>query len=324
MNKILVTGGAGYIGSCAVKVLQEAGYQPVIVDNLSRGHRELIKGYELHVGDIGDHDFLSHVFKKHEFAAVMHFAAFALVRESVQNPLIYFRNNTVGSMNLMNVMLENKVNKLIFSSTAATYGEPERIPITESHLNKPINPYGESKLAFEKILSYTSAISDLRYVTLRYFNVAGAHDSAEIGEWHDNETHIVPLAIEAVLKGKEFTVFGNDYTTKDGTCVRDYIHVADLIDAHILTLKFLEKNKENRVFNLGNGNGFSNMEVLKAVESVTKKKFKIRMGKRRPGDPAVLIASSEKIEKELGWKPKHPSIESIIESAYKWHQKSIA
>ena len=321
MKNILVTGGAGYIGCHAVRILSDKGYNVVVVDNLNRGHKNLIAGRELCTGDVGDYNFLNSIFKKHRFDTVMHFAALALVGESVKEPLKYFSNNTVCSMNLLKVMLENDVFSLIYSSTAATYGEPVKIPITEDHPTNPINPYGESKLAFEKILSHVSKISDFRYVTLRYFNVAGAHASGEIGEWHEPETHIVPLALEAVINGSEFKVFGDDYDTKDGTCVRDYIHVCDLIDAHILAMNHLDKGGESRVFNLGNGKGFSNREVLDAINKVTGKPLKIVMAPRREGDPAVLVASSKKIENELGWKPANPSIEAIIESAYRWHTK---
>jgi len=321
MKNILVTGGAGYIGCHAVRKLSLAGYNPIIVDNLSQGHRKLVGNNELLVGNVGDANFMDSVFKKHKFEAVMHFAACALVGESMKDPLKYYTNNTASSLNLVSSMLKNGVNKLIYSSTAATYGNPVETPIKESHKTEPINPYGNSKLIFEKMLSDTSKISDLKYVTLRYFNVAGAHESGEIGEIHDPETHIVPLALQAVIENGEFSIFGEDYKTKDGTCIRDYVHVCDLIDAHILAMDYLNKVGECNTFNLGNGEGFSVKEILDAVQKVTDKKLKINKGKRREGDPDILVASSEKIRKELGWKPKYPSIEKIIETAYKWHSK---
>jgi len=321
MKNILVTGGAGYIGCHAVRKLSLAGYNPIIVDNLSQGHRKLVGNNELLVGNVGDANFMDSVFKKHKFEAVMHFAACALVGDSMKDPLKYYTNNTASSLNLVSSMLKNGVNKLIYSSTAATYGNPVETPIKESHKTEPINPYGNSKLIFEKMLSDTSKISDLKYVTLRYFNVAGAHESGEIGEIHDPETHIVPLALQAVIENGEFSIFGEDYKTKDGTCIRDYVHVCDLIDAHILAMDYLNKVGECNTFNLGNGEGFSVKEILDAVQKVTDKKLKINKGKRREGDPDILVASSEKIRKELGWKPKYPSIEKIIETAYKWHSK---
>lgn len=322
MKNILVTGGAGYIGSHAVRLLAESGYNPIIVDDLSRGFEKLAQGRQIIKGNIGDYSFLSSVFKKYDFDSVMHFAAFALVGESVKEPLKYFRNNTVSSINLIKVMLENRVTKLIYSSTAATYGEPLETPIKEDHPTNPINPYGESKLAFEKILEHTSQASDLRYATVRYFNVAGAHESGEIGEMHDPETHIVPLAIEAALKNREFSIYGDDYDTKDGTCIRDYIHPNDLIKAHMLALEHIDKHGENKTYNMGNDEGFSVKEVLKAVEKVTDKKLKTRVIKRRPGDPAILVASSEKIKKELSWQPDYPDIAKIIDTAFKWHKNN--
>ncbi len=324
MKNILVTGGAGYIGSHAVKILAERGYNPVVVDNLCQGHKKLVQDKELHIGNVGDESFMRTVFKKRKFDAVMHFAAHALVGESVKTPLKYYLNNTCNSMNLLKIMLENGVNKIIYSSTAATYGEPTQKFITEDHPKNPINPYGGSKLAFEKILKDTSIATDLKYVVVKYFNVAGAHESAEIGEIHDPETHIVPIALEAIIKGTEFTVFGDDYDTPDGTCVRDYIHPNDLIKAHILAMEYLDKNKEPKTYNLGNGKGFSVKQIIDAVNEVTGKKLKIKIGRRREGDPAVLIASSEKISKELGWKADFTDIKRIIKSAYRWHSKQLS
>ncbi|MGQ9806511.1 MAG: UDP-glucose 4-epimerase GalE [Chlorobiales bacterium] len=323
--KVLVTGGAGYIGAHAVRELKKAGYEVVVFDNLIYGHRELAQGARLIIGELENVALLREVFAEHQFDAVMHFAAFAYVGESVENPAKYYRNNVVATLNLLDVMREAKVNRVIFSSTCATYGEPKDIPIAESHPQNPINPYGASKLMVERILQDYSTAYGLKYVALRYFNAAGADESGEIGEDHNPETHLIPLVLDAALgRRKHITIYGTDYNTPDGTCIRDYIHVTDLANAHVLGLKYLEKGGASDVFNLGNGNGFSVREVIETAGRITGRKIPFVESARRSGDPAKLIGSAEKAKRVLGWKPKFNQLETIIATAWKWHQKRFA
>jgi len=323
--KVLVTGGAGYIGAHAVRELKKAGYEAVILDNLVYGHRELAQGERLIVGDLENRALLEQLFSEHRFEAVMHFAAYAYVGESVENPAKYYRNNVAATLNLLDVMREAKVNRFIFSSTCATYGEPKEVPIPESHPQNPINPYGASKMMVERILADYSKAYSLKYVALRYFNAAGADESGEIGEDHNPETHLIPLVLDAALgKRKHITIYGTDYDTPDGTCIRDYIHVTDLANAHVLGLKYLQHGGESNVFNLGNGNGFSVREVIETARKVTDREIPVVEGARRPGDPAQLIGSAEKAKKILGWNPKFNQLETIIATAWKWHQKRFA
>src|SRR5690625_342864 len=321
--KILVLGGAGYIGSHAVYQLIDNGYEVVVIDNLQTGHRSAVHPEAIfYEGDIRDESFLRSVFEQEKVSAVMHFAANSLVGESMENPLDYYDNNVYGSQVLLQVMVEHRVEYFVFSSTAATYGEPEIVPITEEMPTSPTNPYGETKLMIEKMLHWTSEAHGIKYVALRYFNVAGARDSAEIGEDHDPETHLVPITLQVALKQRDhLTIFGDDYDTPDGTCIRDYVHVTDLIDAHILAMKYLQKGNDSNIFNLGSNDGFSVKEIVQATEKVTEKPIPTKIGQRRPGDPATLIASSNKAKSVLGWQPKYTTIEEIITSAWKWHQK---
>jgi UDP-glucose 4-epimerase len=323
--KVLVTGGAGYIGAHAVRELKKAGYEVVILDNLVYGHRELAQGERLIVGDLENRALLREVFAEHRVEAVMHFAAYAYVGESVENPAKYYRNNVAATLNLLDAMREAKVSRFIFSSTCATYGEPKEVPIPESHPQNPINPYGASKMMVERILQDYSKAYSLKYVALRYFNAAGADESGEIGEDHNPETHLIPLVLDAALqRRKHITIYGTDYDTPDGTCIRDYIHVSDLANAHVLGLKYLENGGESDVFNLGNGNGFSVREVIETARKVTDREIPVVEGARRPGDPAQLIGSAEKAKKILGWKPQFNQLETIIATAWKWHQKRFA
>ncbi|WP_186564727.1 UDP-glucose 4-epimerase GalE [Lawsonibacter celer] len=317
---ILVTGGAGYIGSHCVAALLERGEDVVVVDNLSKGHRAALKGGRLYVGDVGDREFLRGVFSREPIQAVIHFAAFSLVGESVSVPERYFRNNVTAGLSLIETMIEFKVPYLVFSSTAATYGEPEHVPIVETDRQLPTNPYGESKLIVEHMLKWCDAAHGLKFVALRYFNVAGAWHDGSIGEDHRPETHLIPVILQ-VAQGKrdKLSLFGADYPTRDGTCVRDYIHVEDLIDAHFLALEYLKEGNPSAAFNLGNGQGFSNREIIEAARKVTGHPIPVTEEGRRPGDPATLIASSQKAMDVLGWKPRHPDVEDVIASAWKWH-----
>jgi UDP-glucose-4-epimerase len=318
---ILVTGGAGYIGSHTVLELLKRDEDVVVVDNLSKGHEEAVVGGRLYKGDLRDTEFLDRVFKENNIEAVIHFAAFSLVGESVGIPLNYYDNNFVSGLNLLKKMNEYGVGKIIFSSTAATYGEPESIPILESDRTLPTNPYGETKLAVEKMLKWSDRAYGIKYVALRYFNACGADASGRIGEDHNPESHLIPIVLQAALgKRKNVTVFGTDYNTKDGTCIRDYVHVTDLANAHILALEKLRKTNESGIYNLGSGSGFSVMEIIKKACEVTGIDIPCVYGDRRAGDPAVLVASSEKIKKELGWNPQFDDIGKIIETAWNWHK----
>ncbi|OOM11139.1 UDP-glucose 4-epimerase GalE [Clostridium saccharobutylicum] len=319
---ILVLGGAGYIGSHAVNQLVDNDYDVVVVDNLQTGHEDAInKKAKFYKGDIRDKEFLTDVFKKENFDGVIHFAANSIVGESMQKPLMYFNNNVYGMQVLLEVMNENNVKHIVFSSTAATYGEPKQIPITEDMDTCPTNTYGETKLAMEKMMKWCDKAYSMKYVALRYFNVAGAKDDGSIGEDHNPETHLIPIVLQVALGKREFiTIYGDDYDTEDGTCIRDYVHVEDLIEAHILALKYLMNGGESNVFNLGSSQGFSVKEIVEAVRNVTKLPIPEKIGERRAGDPSTLIASSEKARKILGWNPTRTNIDRIISDAWKWHQ----
>ncbi len=319
-KKILVTGGAGYIGSINVQVLKKEGFEPIIFDNLVTGHKESITQEKFYQGDlVKDVSLLDKVFKKEKPEAVIHFAAMSLVGESVVNPQKYFTNNLIGALNLLKVMLENKVLKIVFSSTAAVYGEPKKVPIDENATKNPTSPYGESKLMIEKILDWYGQAYGLNSIALRYFNACGALLDGSLGEDHHPETHLIPAAMQATLSQKDFKLFGNDYPTPDGTCIRDYIHVLDLAQAHILALKAFQKGFQ--FYNIGTNHGFSNLEVLKMIKKISGIDFKIIISGRRAGDPARLIAKAEKIRKEWSWKPQYSDLETIVKSAWTWHKK---
>jgi UDP-glucose 4-epimerase len=318
-ERILVTGGAGYIGSVVVSQLLERGHQVVVLDDLSHGHRAALpNAAKLIVGDIADRGVLERAFSEYPPQAVMHFAAFIEAGESMQRPEKYFRNNTSNTLTLLEVLVAHNVKRFVFSSTAALYGTPEKTPIEEDAPLHPTNAYGESKLLVEQMLEWLHRIHGLRYSSLRYFNAAGA--AGEQGEDHQPESHLIPLALQVALGArKELAIYGTDYPTHDGTCVRDYIHVSDLAAAHLLVLDAL-KEKERLIYNLGNGRGFSVREVLSAVRKVTGHAIPAQESPRRAGDPAVLVASSERIKRELGWKPSHADLESIVQSAWSWRK----
>lgn len=319
---ILVTGGAGYIGSHAVYQLIDRGNDVVVIDNLQTGHRKAVhpeaKFYE---GDLRDRDFMQEVFSKEKIEGVIHFAANSLVGESMEKPLKYYDNNVYGTQVLLETMVAFDVPYIVFSSTAATYGEPEKVPITEDMPTNPTNTYGETKLAMEKMMKWCETAYGIRFVSLRYFNVAGARQTGEIGEDHNPETHLIPVVLETALEKREkIVIFGDDYPTADGTCIRDYIHVEDLIDAHILAFDYLKDGGKSDIFNLGSSQGFSVKEIVDMARKVTGKEIPAEIGPRRPGDPSVLIASSEKAKKVLGWNPVRTNIEQIITDAWNWHR----
>ena len=319
---ILIVGGAGYIGSHINKELNHQGYETIIFDNLSFGHPEFVKWGNFQEGDLGNIEEIRKLFKEYTIDAVMHFAAFTYVGESVENPQKYYLNNLRNTLNLLQVMLEEDVKYFVFSSTCATYGTPEEIPITENHPQNPINPYGKGKLMVEQILTDYSRAYGLKYASLRYFNAAGADPEAEIGESHQPETHLIPLILDVAMdKKEEIQVYGTDYPTPDGTCIRDYIHVMDLADAHIKALKYLKEGGKSDVFNLGNGQGFSVREVIETSQKVTGKTIKVEEVERREGDPPVLVGSSSKAQEILNWHPRYDDLAVIIETAWKWHQK---
>lgn len=346
---ILITGGAGYIGSHINKQLHMEGYDTVILDNLIHGHESYVKWGDLIEGDLKDSDLLNSIFNSYDIEVVMHIAAFTSVAESVKIPQKYYKNNYINTLNLLNSMKLANVDKFIFSSTASVYGNPENIPITENHPLNPINPYGKSKLMVEETLAKQANISEFSYCSLRYFNASGADPECEIGENHNPETHLIPLILDvAIGKRDKIAIFGNDYETKDGTCVRDYIHVCDLAQAHIKAFKYLENldednqtdnyqenynksnrdsnqnnsvSSENNIFNLGNGNGFSVKEVIDTCEKVTNCEIKREIADQRDGDPAILIADSQKAIEVLNWKPEYDKLEKIIENAWMWHKK---
>jgi UDP-glucose 4-epimerase len=321
---ILVTGGAGYIGSHTVLALKQAGYEVVILDNLVYGHRDLVEQVlrvELIEGDTSDRLLLDNLFQSRNFAAVMHFSAYAYVGESVTDPAKYYRNNVLGTLTLLESMLAASIKNFVFSSTCATYGVPNFIPITEDHPQNPINPYGATKLMVERILTDFDVAYNFKSVRFRYFNAAGANPQGLLGEDHDPETHLIPLVLQTALGKREaISIFGTDYPTPDGTCIRDYIHVNDLADAHILGLEYLLNGGESEVFNLGNGNGFSVREVIAAAEDVTGMVISVQECDRRIGDPPALIGTSEKARKILNWQPQYPGIKDIVSHAWQWHQ----
>lgn len=319
---VLVCGGAGYIGSHTVYELIERGHSVVVVDSLIKGHKAAIHNEaKFYLGDIRDEEFMDRVFRENQIDAVIDFAAFSLVGESVNEPFKYYENNVYGTLKLLEAMERADVKKIVFSSTAATYGEPENDIIVESDNTNPTNPYGETKLTVEKMLKWADNAYGIKFVALRYFNAAGAHISGKIGEDHNPETHLIPIILQTALGQREkMFIFGDDYDTPDGTCVRDYIHVTDLADAHIKALEKLFKTNESGIYNLGNGKGFSVKEVIEKAKKVTGKDFKVEIEARRNGDPSTLIASSEKAIKELGWKPKFNTLDKIIETAWNWHK----
>ncbi|MDZ8051733.1 MAG: UDP-glucose 4-epimerase GalE [Aulosira sp. ZfuVER01] len=322
---ILVTGGAGYIGSHTVLALKRAGYEVVILDNLVYGHRDLVEKVlqvELVAGDTSDRALLDQLFQTRNIEAVMHFSAYAYVGESVTDPAKYYRNNVLGTLVLLEAMLAASIKKFVFSSTCATYGVPEVVPIPENHPQNPINPYGATKLMVERILSDFDVAYGLKSVRFRYFNAAGADPNGLLGEDHNPETHLIPLILLTALgKRESISIFGTDYPTPDGTCIRDYIHVSDLADAHILGLEYLLQGGDSEVFNLGNGLGFSVKEVIAASEEVTGLTIPVQECDRRPGDPPSLIGSSDKARKILGWQPQYPAIKDIVLHAWQWHQQ---
>ena len=318
---ILVTGGTGYVGSHTVAALVERGIETIIVDNMEKGHKEAVwPGAKLYEGDLRDIPFMDKLFAENPITAVVHFAAYSLVPESVANPAKYYDNNVSGTLQLLKTMNNHNVKSIVFSSSASTYGEPEIIPVTEDARESPINPYGESKLAVERMLKWFDGAYDMKHVILRYFNVAGAHESAKIGEDHDPETHLIPMILQTALgKRESFDLYGDDYPTPDGTCIRDYVHATDLADAHILALEKLKKEPVSALYNLSSGSGFSNKEILETAKKITGTDIPVRFAPRRPGDPPVLIASSDKIKRELGWNPTRTQIDNIIRTAWAWH-----
>ncbi|MBA5729161.1 UDP-glucose 4-epimerase GalE [Aerococcaceae bacterium INB8] len=319
---VLVIGGAGYIGSHAVNKLIKKGYAVSVLDNLVTGHLDAVdEKATFYQGDIRDKAKLNEIIQEEKIEAIFHFAASSLVGESVEKPLKYFNNNVVGMEVLLEAMMENDVKKIIFSSTAAVYGEVETDLITENELKNPTSPYGESKLMMERMIQWCDTAYGIKFVSLRYFNVAGALSTGEIGEDHDPETHLIPIVLQAALGQREaITIFGDDYATPDGTCIRDYVHVEDLIDAHILALEYLNNHTTSQIFNLGSSTGYSVKEIVEAARKVTGKEIPAMIGERRAGDPAKLVAASDKAREVLGWQPTYERIEDIIQTAWKWHE----
>jgi UDP-glucose 4-epimerase len=321
MIEILVTGGAGYIGSHMCRYLEKNGYQPVVLDNLSRGHKAAVRWGPFYRGAVSDGALLDHIFSTHRIALVMHFAAFAYVGESVDHPDRYYRNNTGETLFLLEKMIAHQVRRLVFSSTCAVYGEARRLPLDESHPRLPVNPYGRSKLMIEQALRDLKAAHGMEYTSLRYFNAAGADPDGTIGEDHRPETHLIPLALQTALgQREEVEILGTDYPTEDGTCVRDYIHVDDLVRAHLIAMRRLLENRDGDIYNLGTGTGYSVREIIETARRVTGRQIPVRTTPRRPGDPAVLVASSEKALRELNWQPDLSDLETILESAWNWHR----
>lgn len=319
MRDVLVTGGAGYIGSHAVRELDRAGYRPITVDNLSEGHREAVTVGELEIGDLSDEGFLTSVFEKYEVAAVMHFASRCYVGESVENPQRYYEENVGNALTLLRVMLRQRINRFILSSTCATYGQPLQIPISEEHPQDPVNPYGESKFFIERILRQYDRAYGMQFVSLRYFNAAGASLDGLIGEAHDPETHLIPLILKVARESSgNLKVFGDDYPTDDGTCVRDYIHVEDLAAAHVIGLQWLEQGGKSDFFNLGTGSGYTVLQMIRIAEDVTGKNVPFEVGPRRDGDPPELIADPSKALDVLGWKAQHSDLKTILETSWRW------
>ena len=319
---ILVTGGAGYVGAHACKALAARGYRPVVYDNLVYGHVESVKWGPLEIGDIADRRALDAAIQRHRPAAVMHFAAFTYVGESVADPGKYYRNNVAGTLSLLEAMRDHRIDRLVFSSTAANYGKPDSVPITEEAVKAPINPYGQSKWTAERMIADFAAAHGLRAAALRYFNAAGADPQGELGELHDPESHLIPLAMQAVTgDGPTLTLFGDDYPTTDGTCIRDYIHVTDLADAHVRALEWLDGNSGAHAFNLGTGRGASVREVLDAVSQVAGKPVPLSIGPRRAGDPAELVSDPARALRDLGWKPALSDLDTIVATAWAWHNR---
>lgn len=318
---ILVTGGAGYIGSVTAELLRERGEQVVVLDNLSRGHREAVApGVPFYQGNVGDRDLVAEVIRNHNIDACIHFAAYAYVGESVTNPDLYYENNVEQGIRLLGALVQSGIRQLVFSSTCATYGEPQRIPIDEQHQQVPTNPYGWSKLFLERIMADYDRAHGLKFVALRYFNASGATN--ERGEHHDPETHLIPLVLKAAQgEAEHVAVFGNDYPTKDGTCIRDYIHVTDLAEAHLLALQYLRAGNPSTAINLGNGQGYSVLEVIEAARDVTNAEIKVQIQPRRAGDPSHLVADSSRARSLLGWQAQHAELMAIVDSAWQWHQK---
>ncbi|MDB5056323.1 MAG: UDP-glucose 4-epimerase [Bacilli bacterium] len=318
---VLVTGGAGYIGSHTVAELLDRNEEVVIVDNLQQGHQAAVMGGKFYKGDIRDNEFLDKVFAENEIESVIHFAANSLVGDSMINPGKYYHNNVYGALNLLEKMKVCGVKKIVFSSTAATYGEPESIPILEDDRTFPTNTYGETKLAMEKMMKWFDIAHGIKFIALRYFNAAGAHENGLIGEDHSPETHLVPVILQVPLGQRDHvSIYGNDYSTQDGTCIRDYLHVSDLADAHILALESLRSGSESNIYNLGSGKGFSVKEMIEMARKVTGHPIPAIVQERRAGDPAILIASSDKIKQQLGWNPKRDNLDMIIRTAWNWHQ----
>lgn len=320
--KVLVTGGAGYIGSFMVKRLLDEGHQVHVADSLEKGYKNAVdKRAELFAGNLQDKEFVKKLFAKNFYDGVIHFAGYISMGESMENPSIYFENNLFASLNMLEEMVKRKLNNFIFSSTAGVYGNPIEIPIPEDHPKTPTNPYGESKLMVERILSWYNALFKLSFAALRYFNASGAALDGSLGERHHPETHIIPNAITMAIQNKEFTLFGSDYNTQDRTCVRDYIHVLDLVEAHMLALKKLQKSPGGYVYNVGTGRGYSNKEVIEMVKKISGINLKVRISERRPGDADALIADASKIQRELGFSPKHSDLATIVKTAWEWHKK---
>ena len=319
-SKILVTGGAGYIGSFIVRSLKKNGFEPIIADDLSSRHKEAVSGFDIRkINLVREKDKLDELFAKEKFDGVIHMAGFIQMGESFEKPQKYFENNVKSAANLLETMVKHKVTNIVFSSSAGVYGNPKKLPISESAPRIPLNPYGETKHMIEKMLSRFDKAHGIKFMSIRYFNAAGAALDGSIGEDHQNESHLIPLAIKAAIEGKEFTIFGDDYDTPDGTNVRDYIHVLDLTETHIIALKELLKGAKSNFYNAGVGKGFSNKEVIQMIKEVTGLDLKVKYGPRRKGDADYLYASIDKIKKEFGWKPKY-GLKEIIESAYKWHK----
>ena len=314
-----MTGGAGYIGSQMVRQLKEKNHEVIIFDDLTSGHKEAVGQTPMVTGDLLDQTLLENLFSEHQFEAVMHFAGVISMKESTENPYKYFQINTFGALNLLETMVKHHVLKLIFSSSAGVYGNPISLPIKEDDAQKPTNPYGESKLMVEKILAWYDKVYNLRSISLRYFNASGANLDGQFGEDHQDETHLIPLACQAALQSKEFMIYGNDYQTKDGTCVRDYVHVIDLCEAHLLALDALISGHKTDAFNVGPGIGFSNIEVVEMVKKVSGINFPVKFGPRRPGDANELVADPSKIKNELNWQPKYSDLETIVKTAWQWH-----
>jgi UDP-glucose 4-epimerase len=324
MPKVLVTGGAGYIGSVTAHLLKRRGYGVVIVDDLSRGHEHNVRELAFHKMNLSETSALVDLLSREHVDAVIHFAAYSAVGESTRKPELYFLNNDGGSASLLNAMMQTGVKRLVFSSTAAVYGTPKQVPIPEDLPFDPVNPYGESKVLVEKMLKWMDICSSLRSITLRYFNACGSDPETGLGEEHHPETHLIPLLLQAVVTGKPMTIFGDDYETTDGTCIRDYIHVTDLAEAHVAAIEKLLAGGVSDVFNVGTGGGHSVLEVLQAVQAVTGKKVPHEIGPRREGDPAVLVANSDKLKRTLGWKPKFVELKDIVTTAWQFESKRMA